>query len=111
MNTLEQVSGVLMSYRLESNIPVNHPYWELLNDFRAGRLDVPVREYRILQPEPKAPPSGTPGQMQAKLAQLRNQNRATMQSFQNREPNIPFTNDYWFIKNQISGLERELASL
>jgi hypothetical protein len=111
MNTLEQVLTILEDYKLESNIPVNHPYWELLNDFRAGRLDVPVREYRVLQPEPKAPPSGTPGQMQAKLAQLRNQNRMIMQSFGNREPKIPYNDDYWFIKNQISGLERELAAL
>lgn len=110
-DTIGQIKKFLMEYKLESNIPINHHYWDLLTDFRAGKLGISEREYRVLKPEPKAPPSGTPGQIQAKLVQLRNQNRATLQSFGFKEPTIPFTHDYWFIQNQIKGLQRELAEL
>jgi hypothetical protein len=111
MTTLEQITKILQTYKLESNVPWNHPYWELLTLHRAGITDAPERVYVKPMRETKAPPSGTPGQIQARLSQLRIQNRAISQSFGNREPDIPFTNDYWFTKNQITALERELAGL
>jgi len=112
MSTISQVTEILQTYGgLESNIPWNHPYWELLTLHRAGVVDAPERVYVRPTAETKAPPSGTPGQIQAKLAQLRTQNRATLLAFGRREPDIPYTNDYWFTKNQILALERELAAL
>jgi hypothetical protein len=111
MTVLEQITGILQFYELESNIPLNHHYWDLLNLHRAGVTDAPERVYEPPQAEGKAPPSGTPGQIQARLSQLRNTNRTILNSFGRREPNIPFTNEYWFNQNVIKSLERELAEL
>lgn len=113
MTTLEQVTAILNNHDgLESNISPFHCYWDLVRQYRSGTDHA---ELCVFNPaplnSPKAPPSGTPGQIQAKLALTRNTIRTTLSSFGGRESNIPFTNDYWFLQNVAKSLERELAEL
>lgn len=112
-STLDFIREILQQYGgLESNVPVNHPYWKLLDKQRAGILDATLEAFdEGPLYSPKAPPSGTPGQIQAKLSATRNQIRSILNSFGGRETNIPFTNDYWFLQNVARSLERELAEI
>lgn len=103
-DTIGQIKKFLMEYKLESNIPVNHPYWDLLTDFRAGKLDTPEREFK-LGPLYQAPP--TPELYEsAKHSLLRIKIQTILNSYGGKEPNIPFTDQYWFFQNQLKHLDR-----
>lgn len=56
----------------------------------------------------KAPPENLP--LIQRAAQIRNQLRDIVRDYKS-EPNIPFTHEYWFLKNILSSLEREIAGL
>lgn len=102
MTTLEHIASVLKKYGgLESNIPLNHPYWDLVRKHRAGILDAELEPY--VEPGPTA---GPPPQAQdkIKLAALRKLCRDALLLYK-AEPNIPYTHDYWFAMNQIKFIE------
>jgi hypothetical protein len=104
VSTLENLGVVLKRYGgLESNIPVNHPYWELLRKYRAGILDAVLDPFEEDGPAPPPPPQA---QDKVKLAALRKLCRDTLRDF-GSEPNIPYTHDYWFAMNQIKAIERQ----
>lgn len=106
MNTLEQIQEILGTYKLESNIPMGHCYWDLLDKYRAGVLDTNECVYNapLENPPPPLPPQA---QDAARLALLRTANRLILQSVGGRESNVPFTSDYWFNANIIKSIERQ----
>lgn len=104
MITLRRIIRTLDEYKLESNIPVNHYYWDILNDLRAGRLDIPEREFR-LGPLYQAPPAPELYES-AKHSLLRIKIQIILNSYGNKEPNIPFSHEYWFLMNQLRALDR-----
>lgn len=105
MTTLEQIAEILETYKLESNIPMGHCYWDLLDKYRAGVLEAGECVYNapLVNPPPPLPPQA---QDAARLALLRTAQRQALQQF-GSEPNIPFTDDYWFRQNVIKSIERQ----
>jgi hypothetical protein len=105
VSTLENIKTILQRYDgLESNIPVNHPYWKLVSLYRAGVLDAPEEPFKL---DPLYPPPPLPEVYESvKHSLLRVKIQNILISFGGRESNIPYTNEYWFLQNQLKAFDR-----
>lgn len=104
MTTLEQIAKIQKDYDLQSNVPTNHPYWDLLNKFRGGVNNAPQAQFS-LAPLNQAPPKPELYES-TKHSILRVKISVILLSYEGKEPNIPYTHEYWFLQNQLRHLDR-----